>query len=33
MPTWRVKTEMDRKNAVRVVESRQIPFTMEIVNG
>lgn len=33
MPTWRVKNEMDRKNAVRVVESRALPFTMEVVKG
>ena len=33
MPTWRVKNAMDRKNAVRVVESRQLPFTMEVVKG
>lgn len=33
MPTWRVKNEMDRKNAVRVVEARALPFTMEVVKG
>ena len=33
MPTWRCKNEMDRKNAIRVIESRQLPFTMEVIKG
>lgn len=33
MPTWRVRNEPERENAIRVLEARQLPFTMEIVKG
>jgi hypothetical protein len=31
--TWRIKTEQDRRQVIKVIESRQLPCTVEIVKG
>lgn len=33
MATWRIKSEQDRKQVIKVITARQIPCTVEIVKG
>lgn len=33
MSTWRMKTEADRQQVIRVIQNRQLPSTVEITKG
>jgi hypothetical protein len=33
MATWRIKTEQDKQLAIKAIESRKGPYTMELVKG